>query len=148
MGDARSGVLIDQIRPGESVYSYGTTIVHQVHNRMPVILKKEDENTRLNPDNTESEQLIPLLMPFPENDMEVKEVSRGINRCHNEFCVTLCSGKALNPVQTYLLGFSAMCHYTKFVMASLFSLIDHAAIHLEQFLLLRLLRFLGVGEAW
>src|SRR6266487_187974 len=38
--------------------------------------------------------------------------------CHNEFCVMTCRGKALKPVQTWLLGFYVKPHYTKFVMAS------------------------------
>ncbi len=40
------------------------------------------------------------------------------NRSHNESCVTMCNEKALNPVQTWLPDFSAVCHYTKFGMAS------------------------------
>ncbi len=39
-------------------------------------------------------------------------------RRHTESCVTMYNEKALNPVQTWLPDFSAMCHYTKFGMAS------------------------------
>ncbi len=39
-------------------------------------------------------------------------------RCHAEYCVTMHNDKMLNSVQTWLPGFSAMCHYTKFGMAS------------------------------
>jgi hypothetical protein len=34
------------------------------------------------------------------------------------YCYTMYNEKALNPVQTWLLDFSAMCHYTKFGMIS------------------------------
>ncbi len=48
---------------------------------MPVVLKsKEDEYTWLNPDVTEDETLLPLLRPYPAKSMEVKEVSRGLNK--------------------------------------------------------------------
>jgi len=40
-----------------------------------------------------------------------------IIRCHTECCVTMYNEKALNPVQTWLSGFSAMYPYTTFGMA-------------------------------
>src|SRR6266567_6266622 len=39
-------------------------------------------------------------------------------RCHTEFCVTVYNKKVLNSVQPWPRSFSAMCHYTKFDMAS------------------------------
>ena len=41
-----------------------------------------------------------------------------IKGCHIDFCVTMYNEKALNPIQTWLPGFSAMCRYTTFGMAS------------------------------
>jgi putative SOS response-associated peptidase YedK len=41
--------------------------VAPVHNRMPVILAEEDEAAWLNPDETESEALLSLLRPAPDN---------------------------------------------------------------------------------
>jgi hypothetical protein len=41
--------------------------------------------------------------------------------CYLDFCVLMCSEKALNPVQTWLPGFPAMRHYTKIGMASNFA---------------------------
>ncbi len=49
-----------------------------------------------------------------------------------EFCVTVYNEKALNPVQTWLPGFSSMYHYTTFDMVSDFVLFLH--IHLYQHL--------------
>src|SRR6266568_7110723 len=40
------------------------------------------------------------------------------HRCHTEFCVTVYNKKVLNSVQPWPRSFSAMCHYTKFDMAS------------------------------
>jgi len=34
------------------------------------------------------------------------------------YCYTMYNEKALNPVQTWLSDFSAMCHYTKFGLVS------------------------------
>src|SRR4051794_19330870 len=66
---------------GKEVYSYTiiTTepngVVGRVHDRMPVILPKEQEDTWLNPDITEPEQLLPLLQPYPAERMESWHVS-------------------------------------------------------------------------
>jgi hypothetical protein len=43
----------------------------------------------------------------------------GTTRYHIDCCVTMYNEKALNPVQTWLPGFSAMCRYTTIDMASL-----------------------------
>jgi putative SOS response-associated peptidase YedK len=55
-------------------YSLLTTtpnaLVGKVHDRMPVILQKEDEETWLNPDISEPEQLLPLLRQYPPDKME------------------------------------------------------------------------------
>ncbi len=54
-------------------------IVSEVHNRMPVILKEEDERTWLNPDIVEPERLLNLLRPYPDNEMEDYIVSKAVN---------------------------------------------------------------------
>jgi len=43
---------------------------------------------------------------------------RVLYRYHIDCCVTMYNEKAQNPVQTWLLGFSARCRYTTFSMAS------------------------------
>ena len=40
-------------------------VVAPIHDRMPVILAREDEDVWLNPDETESEALLPFLRPLP-----------------------------------------------------------------------------------
>jgi len=58
-------------------------------------------------------------MPCLVNTTRVVIQHYHLIRRHIESCVTAYNEKALNPVQTWLLDFSAMCHYTKFGMVSL-----------------------------
>ena len=51
---------------------------------MPAILEKGDEETWLNPDETDPERLLPLLHPYPSNDMEAYPVSRLVNTPAND----------------------------------------------------------------
>ncbi|HEX9069040.1 MAG TPA: SOS response-associated peptidase [Ktedonobacterales bacterium] len=44
-------------------------IVAPVHNRMPAILRREDEAAWLNPDETEPERLLRLLRPLPDDEL-------------------------------------------------------------------------------
>ena len=57
----------------------------KVHNRMPVILKKEDEETWLNPDIVEPERLLPLLKPYPSEKMEEWSVSEEARNPRNDY---------------------------------------------------------------
>ena len=56
-----------------------------IHNRMPVILPREAEEAWLNPDETEAEQLLPLLRPYPAEAMEAVPVSRAVNNVRNDY---------------------------------------------------------------
>lgn len=55
---------------GEELFSYTiittvpNAVVGKYHDRMPVILEKEDEEIWLSPDIAEPEQLLPLLKPY------------------------------------------------------------------------------------
>jgi putative SOS response-associated peptidase YedK len=44
-------------------------LVGKIHDRMPVILEKEDEALWLNPDSIEPEKVLPLLRPYPAEKM-------------------------------------------------------------------------------
>ncbi|MBP1944292.1 putative SOS response-associated peptidase YedK [Bacillus luteolus] len=74
---------------GESVYSctvITTTpneLVKDIHDRMPVILKPEDEKIWLDPTITGSDRLGNLLKPLPEEYMEAYEVSSLVNSPRN-----------------------------------------------------------------
>lgn len=75
---------------GTEVYSYTiiTTapneLMASIHNRMPAILRRDEEELWLNPDETESEHLLPLLQPYPAEMMQAKAVSRAVNNVRND----------------------------------------------------------------
>ncbi|MDQ0971851.1 putative SOS response-associated peptidase YedK [Neobacillus niacini] len=74
---------------GKSIYSCSviTTspneLVHDIHDRMPVILKPEDEKYWLDPSITDTTKLNPLLKPFDHTLMEAYEVSPLVNSPKN-----------------------------------------------------------------
>jgi len=82
-----AGLLIEQ--DGVKAYVIITTepneIMTDIHNRMPVILNKEDEDYWLSPDNTEAEDLVKLLIPYPTELMEAYPVSGLVNSPRNNF---------------------------------------------------------------
>lgn len=75
---------------GTELYSYTiiTTepneLMASIHNRMPVILRQDDEAFWLNPDETEAERLLPLLRPYPAELMKETPVSRAVNNVRND----------------------------------------------------------------
>jgi putative SOS response-associated peptidase YedK len=52
---------------------------------MPVILHKEEEATWLNPDTTESKELLPLLKPYPADRMEEWHVGDEARNPRNDY---------------------------------------------------------------
>ncbi|MCC3358760.1 SOS response-associated peptidase [Bacillus sp. REN16] len=74
---------------GESIFSCSvitTTpneLVQDIHDRMPVILKPEDEKFWLDPSNENTNDLNDLLRPFPMELMEAYEVSSEVNSPKN-----------------------------------------------------------------
>lgn len=68
-------------------YSIITTgpneLMAEVHNRMPVILKEEDEQSWLNPDMVEIDEIKKYLNPFAPDEMESYRVSNVVNRPAN-----------------------------------------------------------------
>lgn len=54
-----------------------------IHNRMPVILRREDEQLWLGSDN--AAELLELLRPYPDEEMEAYPVSKLINSAANDF---------------------------------------------------------------
>ena len=59
-------------------------IVGKIHSRMPAILRKEDEETWLNPDIIEPEQLYSLLTSYPDVAMQATPVSPAVNNPKND----------------------------------------------------------------
>jgi putative SOS response-associated peptidase YedK len=70
---------------GKMIYSCSVitttpnVLVRDIHDRMPVILKQEDEKTWLNPSMNDMTKLNNLLKPLPEDLMEAYEVSSMVN---------------------------------------------------------------------
>ena len=58
-------------------------LMKDIHDRMPVILKREDEKIWLDPEISDTTRLKPLLVPFDENEMETYEVSSLVNSPKN-----------------------------------------------------------------
>ena len=75
---------------GKDIYSYTiltcppNKILSKKHNRMPVILKREDEKEWLNPNITENEQMFEMLYPYDDKNMTSFVVSRNINSPLND----------------------------------------------------------------
>lgn len=55
------------------------SLLEPVHNRMPVIIGKGDQDQWLDPDNNDSEKLRKLLKPFSSEDMDYYGVSTLVN---------------------------------------------------------------------
>lgn len=80
---------------GADMFSYTiittepNALMAPIHNRMPVILGRDEEDFWLNPDETEAERLVPLLKPYPAEMMQATPVSRAVNNVRNDMPV-LC----------------------------------------------------------
>jgi len=59
-------------------------LIQQIHNRMPVILRKEDEGKWLDPGEKNPVKLQLLLMPYEADEMEMFRVSRAVNSAKND----------------------------------------------------------------
>lgn len=60
------------------------SLVSAIHNRMPAILKEEDEEIWLDPQIQDPATLLPLLAPFNPAEMEAYPVSTAVNSARNE----------------------------------------------------------------
>jgi len=54
-------------------------LIQEIHDRMPVLLPREDEARWLDPAQTDPLQLLPLLKPYPSEWMEYYPVRRQVN---------------------------------------------------------------------
>lgn len=76
---------------GKEIHSYSiittvpNTIVGKYHDRMPVILEKEEEDIWLSPDINEASQLLPLLKTFPDDELEEWEVGVAARNSRNDY---------------------------------------------------------------
>lgn len=59
-------------------------LMSSIHNRMPVILKREDEKTWVDPSLDDPEKLKQLLKPYPDGGLEAYQVSKKVNSPKNK----------------------------------------------------------------
>jgi putative SOS response-associated peptidase YedK len=59
-------------------------LMEPIHNRMPVILHKEDEDLWVSHDEAEPDRLLPILRPYPTEKMEAYVVSELVNNPRND----------------------------------------------------------------
>ena len=64
----------------------------QLHNRMPVILLKEEWNEWLDPNNHDTDSLKDLLRPYPDDTVDYHRVSQKVNNAENN------SSELIEPV--------------------------------------------------
>jgi putative SOS response-associated peptidase YedK len=73
----------------DEVYSFAiittdaNSLVQEIHNRMPVILDRNDETAWLDPENTETAGLKKFLKPCPSEWIEAYEISTLVNSPRN-----------------------------------------------------------------
>lgn len=58
--------------------------IRALHERMPVILSREDEELWLDPGLNETERLLSLLRPYPDEKISAYRVGRGVNSPAND----------------------------------------------------------------
>jgi putative SOS response-associated peptidase YedK len=60
------------------------SIVSSIHNRMPVLLRREDEAFWLDAHSQDRDRLLSLLVPFPSEDMMAYPVSSSVGKVAND----------------------------------------------------------------
>jgi putative SOS response-associated peptidase YedK len=74
----------DEIRTCTILTTEANSFMETIHNRMPVILRKEDYDFWLSPDEQPVPGLQALLKPFDPDTMTAYPVSKMVNRPNND----------------------------------------------------------------
>ena len=74
----------EEVRTYAIITTEANELMAPIHNRMPVILRREDEATWLNPAETDPGPLLDLLRPYVADEMEAYPVSRAVNDPAND----------------------------------------------------------------
>ncbi len=69
----------DQIDTFTIITTDANDFMRSIHDRMPVILHKQDYEQWLDPGEVDASKLLPLLKPFDADQMTAYEVSRAVN---------------------------------------------------------------------
>jgi putative SOS response-associated peptidase YedK len=74
----------DELRSFTIITTSANELMAPVHDRMPVILREEDEARWLDPETTTPGNLLQFLAPYPSDAMECWEVSPYVNSYKNQ----------------------------------------------------------------
>ena len=74
----------ENIRTCTIITTEPNEVMSPIHNRMPVILPMEQEDIWLDPAIQDPKRLLPLLRPYPAEEMETYEVSAMVNSVAND----------------------------------------------------------------
>ena len=91
----------DEIRTCTIITTEPNDLVKSLHNRMPVILREEDYDTWLSPDELPPDVLQPFLRPYEADLMDVYQVSPLVNSPAND--TPECIAPVVPPQQSALL---------------------------------------------
>ena len=69
-------------------------LMEKIHDRMPVILSKKFEQKWISPEITEKDELLAMLAPIPDKEMDSYEVSTAVNSPRNNSPDILTPSKA------------------------------------------------------
>ncbi|MBK8163555.1 MAG: SOS response-associated peptidase [Gammaproteobacteria bacterium] len=77
----REGMVIESCT---IVVTEANDLMRRIHERMPVILHPKDYDLWLNPEVGDPERLLPLLIPYADEDLEMYPVSKMVNSPKND----------------------------------------------------------------
>jgi len=75
----------EEIKTCTIITTEANELLKPIHDRMPVILSLQAEVVWLDPSIQDPEKLLPLLKPYPAEEMEAYPVSRLVNSPQNDF---------------------------------------------------------------
>jgi putative SOS response-associated peptidase YedK len=75
------------------------SLMSSIHDRMPAIVRPEDYRKWLAPGERPADELVPMLSPYPQEEMEAFPVSRLVNSPANESAKCIDPEKEATPVE-------------------------------------------------
>jgi putative SOS response-associated peptidase YedK len=85
-----SGETGEQVHSCTIITIEANELLKPIHDRMPAILRPEDEAAWLDPHLHDPAALVPLLRPLPPEDLEIYPVSRRVNAPANDHPDCIC----------------------------------------------------------
>lgn len=74
----------DPLRSCTIITTSPNELMESIHDRMPAILRKEDQQHWLKPGPMPPEEMMAMLRPYPADEMEASPVGRFVNNPRNE----------------------------------------------------------------